>query len=242
MGEGGVEQDAEDWWQAITRGVHKVLQHAAIAREQVIGITGTGQWSVTVPVGDDGRPLMRAVHWMDSRGAPYTKAITNGFPRVAGYGLRKLAKWIRITGGVPTHSGNDALAHVLYIKHGQPDVYRQTRGMLEPTDYLGLRLTGRMAATQATIYPYLLTDNRHLSMLITIRALEINRRGPGQDARSCARDVRARSVLPEVAEEWGLGRARPSRGGLRRHVGRGRGFGRGARITTGIFVSGRHPG
>jgi xylulokinase len=204
--EGGVEQDPEDWWRACTTGVRKVLDMARPPIEDVIGVTCTGQWSVTVPVDRTGKPLMRAVHWMDSRGAPYTREVTGGLIKVAGYGARKLVRWLRLTGGVPVHSGNDALAHVLFIKHGCPDVYRQTHALLEPTDYLGMRLTGRMAATQATIFPYLLTDNRDLKKVDYDPGLLA---WSGVDRQKMPDLVPVISVLgkilPEAAAEWGLG-------------------------------------
>ena len=46
------------------------------------------------------------------------------------------------------------------IRHERPDVYRQTYKLLEPMDYINLRLTGRAVASYASVYPYLLTDNR----------------------------------------------------------------------------------
>jgi xylulokinase len=42
------------------------------------------QWSVTVPVDRDGNHLANAVHWMDARGAQYTREITDGLIKVAG--------------------------------------------------------------------------------------------------------------------------------------------------------------
>ncbi len=136
---------------------------------------------------------------------PYTRAVTGGLVKVAGYGARKLARWLRLTGGVPVHSGNDALAHVLFIKHGCPEVYRQTHKLLEPTDYLGMRLTGRMAATQATIFPYLLTDNRDLNHVDYDPGLLA---WSGVDREKMPDLVPVTSVLgkilPAVAEEWGL--------------------------------------
>lgn len=114
------------------------------------------EWLVTVPVDCAGRPLMNAVHWTDSReAAPYTKWVTDGRIKVAGYGLVKLLRWIRLTGGVPTHSGADALSHILFIRHERPDIYRATYKLLEPMDFINFRLTGRAAATYATVYPYL---------------------------------------------------------------------------------------
>ena len=51
-----------------------------------------------------GRPLMRAIIWMDSRGAEQVRRITRGFPAVQGYGLAKLAAWVRRSGGAPGHA------------------------------------------------------------------------------------------------------------------------------------------
>lgn len=203
---GGAEQDPDEWWRAVTAGVHTVIAAAGVPKDDIIGVTCTGQWSVTVPVDRAGKHLMRAVHWTDSRGGPYTKKITGGWPVVAGYGLPKLIRWIRLTGGVPTHAGNDVLAHILYLKHARPEIYAQTHALLEPTDYLGLRMTGRVAATQATIYPYLLTDNRNLDHIDYDPGLLAY---TGVDRAKLPNFVPVMSVLgplkPEVAAEWGLG-------------------------------------
>ncbi len=202
---GGVEQDPDDWWRACTAGVREVLEIARPPIDDVIGVTCTGQWAVTVPVDRSGQALMRAIHWMDSRGAPYTRRATGGAIKVAGYGARKLWRWLRLTGGVPVHSGNDALAHVLFIKHGRPEVYRDTYKFLDPTDYLGLRLSGRFAATPATIFPYLLTDNRDLARVDYDRQLLL---WTGVDRDKLPDLVPVNTVLgpllPAVAQEWGL--------------------------------------
>ncbi len=48
------------------------------AAERVVGVNGSVQWSGTVPVGTDGPPIMNAVIWMDSRGAPQARRVTDG--------------------------------------------------------------------------------------------------------------------------------------------------------------------
>ena len=106
------------------------------------------------------RQASRQRRALDGRCGQYTREITDGSIKVAGYNVHRLWHWLRINGGVPTNSGADALAHILYIKHGRPDVYRDTYKLLEPMDYINLRMTGRFSASQGTIYPYLLTDNR----------------------------------------------------------------------------------
>ncbi|MBI2361210.1 MAG: xylulose kinase, partial [Deltaproteobacteria bacterium] len=84
-----------------------------------------------------------AIIWMDSRGAPYVDALTRGLVRVSGYGLARLWRWIRLTGGAPGRSGKDPIAHILYLRHREPELYARTHLFLEPKDYLNLRLTGR---------------------------------------------------------------------------------------------------
>lgn len=203
--DGGAEQDPEDWWQAITSGAREILAQRLVPAENIVAVSCSTQWSVTVPVDRAGHHLTNAVHWMDTRGAPYTRAITDGLIKVAGYNAHRLWHWLRLTGGVPTNSGADALAHILFVKHGRPEVYRQTFKFLEPMDYINLRLTGRFSASQGTVYPYLLTDNRdNLRIDYHPRLL----RWSGIDRDKLPDLAPVDSVLgplrPEVADAWGL--------------------------------------
>jgi xylulokinase len=46
------------------------------------------------------------------------------------------------------------------MRNCEPELYARTRALLEPVDYLGLRLTGRAVATPASMLLSWLTDNR----------------------------------------------------------------------------------
>jgi xylulokinase len=202
---GGAEQDPHDWWRSVGNAVRTALATPAVDRQKIVAVSCTGQWSVTVPVDRDGKPLMNAVHWMDSRGARYTRAVTNGLVKVEGYGVRRLLQWIRVTGAVPTHAGADALAHILFIKRERPDVYARTHQLLEPMDYLNLQLSGKFSASYATIFPYLLTDNRDVNDVhYDDRLLQLT----GVDREKLPRLVPVDHILgpiqPQVAAEWGL--------------------------------------
>ena len=73
-----------------------------------------------------GASLIRdAIIWMDSRGAPYVRSITGGAVKVQGYGVVKLARWLRTTAGIPAQSGKDPIAHILWLKHQEPETYRR---------------------------------------------------------------------------------------------------------------------
>lgn len=212
--DGGGEQDPEEWWQTIAACAREVVQQSRVPAQQVAAVSCASQWSVTVPVDRDGRHLMNAIHWTDTRGAVHTRAITDGLIKVSGYGVRRLLHWIRMTGGVPTHSGADALAHALFIRHQRPDVYARTYKLLEPMDYINFRLTGRAAASYASIYPYLLTDNRdntrihYDERLIAWSGLD---RDKLPDLQPVARVLG--TIRPEAAKEWGLAAGTPAIGG-----------------------------
>jgi xylulokinase len=203
--DGGGEQDPEDWWRSVRDCARELVAGAGIPRERINAISCATQWSVTVPVDRHGRHLMNAIHWSDSRGGPYSQQLTDGLIKVAGYGLGRMLRWVKITGGVPAHSGADALSHILYIKHARPDVYRDTAALLEPMDYLNLRLTGRAAATYATVFPYLLTDNRDNTRIeYDPRLLRWSGIDRAKLPDLVPQGTVLGTILPEIAAEWDL--------------------------------------
>lgn len=158
--DGGAEQDPGAWWAAIVRATRRLLDRGVVPPGGVAAVGCTSQWSGTVAVDRAGESIGNAIIWMDSRGAPYVRAVTGGLPRVEGYGLRKLVTWIRLTGGIPGRAGKDSIAHILFLKHERPQVYRAAHKFLEPKDYLNLRLTGRFAATFDSATLTWVTDTR----------------------------------------------------------------------------------
>ncbi len=202
---GGAEQRTEDWWAAIKKALTRLLAKGLVPIDSIVALSCTAQWSGTVAVDRDGTALMNAVIWMDARGEPYVREITKGLVAFEGYGIRKLLKWLRLTGGVPANSGKDPIAHILYIKHEAPEIYHKTYKFLEPKDYLNLRLTGRFAASYDSIALHWVTDNRNLAQVVynedLIKLSTI-------DAEKLPELKRAVDILglikPEVAQELGL--------------------------------------
>ena len=163
---GGAEQKPDDWWRAILQASRKVLQKKIAAVEDIVAISCTTQWSGTVAIDREGRPLMNAIIWMDTRGSRYIEQITDGLIKVEGYNLFKLRKWLRLTGGAPARAGKDPIAHILYIKNELPEVYRNTYQFLEPKDYINYCLTGKTAASFDSIALHWLTDNRNINDVV----------------------------------------------------------------------------
>jgi xylulokinase len=203
--DGGAEQDPEDWWIAIKNALKRLLSRSTIPHSHISAFTVTTQWSGTVAVDRQGNPLTNAIIWMDSRGARHIRKAVKGPLMVEGYAAAKLWKWIRLTGGAPTHSGKDSIAHILYLKNAQPEIYQNTYKFLEPKDYLNLRLTGKFASGHDAITLHWVTDNRDIHHIRyddrLIRMIGIDREKLPDLHRAV--DVLG-NMKPDVALELGL--------------------------------------
>ena len=202
---GGAEQDPDEWWSGTKIAIKKVIRESGVPPEDIVAVGCDSQWSVVVPVDAQGRPLMRAIHWLDRRGGPYNRMIAGGFPKIQGYGLLKLLKWLRLTGMVPTQSGVDSLGHVLFIKNERPEIYTQTHKFLEPMDYLTSRLTGKITATQKTMAPFGLVDNRRWdSRQYSYELLKLTDLPEDKFPDLIPNDGIVGTLLSSVAEDLGL--------------------------------------
>ena len=157
---GGAEQEPEDWWGALTRASTTLIRRARVRADEIAAVSVSSTFSTTVAVDENGAPLLPALTWMDSRGAPYIRRVMGGLPSFQGYNLVRAWKWIRKAAGAPSLSGKDDAAHVLLVKHEHPDTYRRTHAFLPSKDYLNFRLTGRMAASYDSVHLFWATDAR----------------------------------------------------------------------------------
>lgn len=204
--DGGAEQDPEEWWQSILDTVKALLDKKTVPAEEIIAVSCSTQWSGTVAVDQNGNHLANALIWLDSRGSPHVREIADGLIKLEGYGISKIARWIRLTGGAPSHSGKDSIAHILYLKNQRPDIYHKTHKFLEPKDYINLRLTGKFAASFDSITLHWVTDNRDINNIAyddrLIRMSTIDKEKLPDLKQST--DILG-PLKPEVAEFLGLG-------------------------------------
>ncbi|MDL1896073.1 xylulose kinase, partial [Anaerolineae bacterium CFX7] len=202
---GGAEQNPDDWWSAIARAAKRVLaQHRAWA-QNVAALVCTTQWSGTVPVDRAGNAIHNAIIWMDARGAPYVQQVAGGGIAIEGYNALRLLPWLRKTGGIPTRSGKDSIAHILWLKHEQPAIYNAAYKFLEPKDYLNLKLTGQFAAGYDSIILHWVTDNRNIAR-VDYDAQLLKFVGVAREKLPDLKPPTAvlGKLMPEIAREFGL--------------------------------------
>ena len=201
--DGGVEQDPGQWWSLIMARVGDLLASGVVAPGDLVAVGITGQYASTVPVDAEGQPVGPCLTWADDRGGRHSKAAFGGL--AAGYKPTAIAPWLRYTGGAPSPGGADPSGHALFLKHDRPQTYARTAVLLEPLDYLGLRFTGRAAATPASMVASWLTDNREGQELRYVPSLV---RRAQRDADRLPELVPSGSVLggisSDAAAELGL--------------------------------------
>jgi xylulokinase len=104
---------------------------------------------------------MNAILWMDMRGAAALTRRFRGVVNYSGFSVARIRRWIALTGGMPSPTGKDPAAHMLFVRDAFPEIYERTYKFLNVLDYLNLRLTGRFVATSDSILTSWLTNNRH---------------------------------------------------------------------------------
>jgi len=198
--DGGSVQDPAEWWARLVEGARSVIESKAVRPADLVGVGLTGQWGSTVPVDAEGHAVGPCLLWSDTRGGRFSAKAVGGQVSLFGYSPGNLLRWVQLTGGAPSPHGADPLGHELYLRNCEPEVYARTRTLLEPLDYLGLRLTGRTAATPASMILSWLTDNRPGAR--TAYVPELVRRS-GRDPHRLPELLPTGSVLGPVAQGVG---------------------------------------
>jgi len=132
------EQDPREWWTATTNSITQALAIANASGDDVVAIGLTGQMHGLVLLDDRGEVLRPAILWNDQRCGAECDEIRARVSR---------AELVRIT-------GNDALTgftapKILWVETHEPEVYRRTRHVLLPKDYIRYKLTGTHAMDKA---------------------------------------------------------------------------------------------
>ncbi|MFN8147775.1 MAG: FGGY-family carbohydrate kinase [Candidatus Nanopelagicales bacterium] len=203
--DGAATQDATEWWGGLVEATREAIDAAGADPAALHAVGITGQWGSSVPVDVHGEPAGDVLLWADTRARDLVREVIGGPVSVSGIAPHKALPFVRVTGGAPSPSGADPTGHSLLLRERLPEVYARTATLLEPVDYLGLRFTGRAAATPASMILSWLTDNRPGAALGYVDSLVTRTR---RDRARLPELLPTGSVLgpllPAVAEELGV--------------------------------------
>jgi xylulokinase len=138
---GCAEQNCEDYWNSVIEATNTLVQQSNIDPNKIIALSFDCQMNCTIPIDKEGNALINCISWLDTRAAPITKKFSKGLIKIAGYGLRSLLMFLKITGGAPGFNGKDPISHILWIKQNLPDIYEKTYKFLSVKDYIIFRCT-----------------------------------------------------------------------------------------------------
>ena len=147
---GGAEQDPEEMWSAVVAACRDTLASVS-PLPRIAAVAVTSQYMSTVPVTADGLPTGPCILWMDTRGAAHNLTLLND---------ESFMLFLDRHGLIPLPSGNDNISHAHVLRTFHAEAYERAAALVEPMDYISGRITGRVCATQSTVFGQLVCDNR----------------------------------------------------------------------------------
>ena len=157
---GGVEQDADEWWSAVCGATRTVMKRSGIAPSAIQGMVFCAQMQGFVPVDRSGNVLRNPMSYMDNRGtAQIEKGLYHGFPRISGWNAYKTLRSLVVTGGLSA-SVKDPVWKYHWMRDNEPELFAELFKWLDVKDYLVLRCTGEFTMGYDSAHATFMFDTR----------------------------------------------------------------------------------
>ncbi|MBO5461550.1 MAG: xylulokinase [Ruminococcus sp.] len=130
---GWVEQNPEEWWDAVCTAIRKVLSEDGISPEEIAGVGIDGQSWSAIAVDKDGKVLINTPIWLDTRAQDICEELNEKFGaetffEMAGNSLQ------------PSYT----TAKILWYKREHPEIYAHIYKILQSNSFIAYKLTGNM--------------------------------------------------------------------------------------------------
>lgn len=156
---GGVEQDPQQWWDAMCSTTVKLLEDTGIAGDEIKGISFCAQMQAVVLVDENGEPVKNSMSYMDNRGKEQIdKLMHTGF-KVAGMNARKLLRSLQITKAV-SGSVKDPVFKYRWVADNEPEIFAKVHKWLDVKDFLVCKATGKFTMSRDSAFSTMLYDSR----------------------------------------------------------------------------------
>ena len=130
---GRCEIEAEIYWVKTCEVIRDLLGKSGADPQAVAGLAISSQGETMIIVDDEGKPLRKAIVWLDNRSVAEAEEISRVFNK---------QQVMDIT-GLPEILPTWPATTILWIKNSEPEVFRKASKFLMLEDYLMYRLTGR---------------------------------------------------------------------------------------------------
>jgi len=160
MEDGGAEQEADEWWEAMCLTTKSLLHNHSIDPKSIEGISFCSQMQGLVLVDENGVPVRRPMSYMDQRAREEFKEIMGTGVQIAGGNMSKVLTCLKITSAAPL-SVKDPVWKYKWVEKHEPENFKRVAKWLDVKDYLIGRCTGRLTMTEDSAYATLIYDPRN---------------------------------------------------------------------------------
>jgi len=142
------ELDPEVYWTITCSVIRTLLQKSGIDPSDISGIAFSSQGETIITVDSGGKPLRKAIIWLDNRSVEQATRIRSKF------GEQRI---MDIT-GQPEVLPIWPATRILWIKENEPDIFTKAGKYLLVEDYLLFRMTGRYCTEHSLVSSTLYFD------------------------------------------------------------------------------------
>ncbi len=140
---GRVEQDANEWWRAVCRGIKHLTAMTAINPENIAGIGVDGHGWTCLPMDKFGQPLSPAMIWLDRRSVRQAEYLKKEFG----------ANFLTELNGNPVDPAY-VLPKILWLRGEEPEIFKKTHFFLQSNSFIVYKLTGIASQDYSQSYGY----------------------------------------------------------------------------------------
>lgn len=124
---GWAEQNPEDWYEAFKHTINCIFAKTKLQKRDIVSIGIDGMMSSPIFLGEKGKVLRSTIIWMDQRSVAQVKWLK-----------QNLKNHLVLNGPLtPT----ELLSKILWVKENQPGIWKETRKILLPKDYIRFKLS-----------------------------------------------------------------------------------------------------
>lgn len=138
-----IEFDAEKYWHTCKKGMKELISKSKISSKKVASISLSSQAETFVILDNDGKPLRKAISWLDRRSSDECKILKDNFNVDDGY---------KIT-GQPDIVTTWPITKILWIKRNEKEIFDRAYKYLLLKDYIIYKFTGKFIS-EYTIYNF----------------------------------------------------------------------------------------
>jgi len=132
---GWAEQDPEDWWDYVCRGIKKIKKDCDISKDDIVGIGIAYQMHGLVLVDDEGSPLRHSIIWCDGRAV-----------EIGDKAYESLGKDF-CDSRLLNSPANFTASKLRWVKENEPELFSKTHKFMLPGDYLAFKFSEEINTT-----------------------------------------------------------------------------------------------